>query len=52
MTTKPSAPRVAALRKRRAEAGLVRIELWVTPDQAEKIKRYARRLAEAVRMPR
>lgn len=42
---KPSAPRVAALRQRRAEAGLVRVELWATPEHAEKIKRYAQRLA-------
>ncbi len=43
MTT--SAFRVAALRQRRADAGLVRVELWATPEHAERIKKYAQRLA-------
>jgi hypothetical protein len=43
--TKPSAPRVAALRERRAALGLVRVEVYVHPDDAQPIRDYAQRLA-------
>lgn len=33
-----AAQRQAALRKRRLEQGLVRLQVWVTREQAEKIK--------------
>ena len=33
--------RVAKLRAARKEAGLIKIELWATPENAEKIKSYA-----------
>jgi hypothetical protein len=43
---KPSRTRVAALRERRAAAGLVRVEVWVRPEDAERVKRYAARLSK------
>jgi hypothetical protein len=42
---KPSAPRVAALRERRAALGLVRVEVYVHPDDAQPIRDYAQTLA-------
>jgi hypothetical protein len=41
---KPGAARVAALRQRRAALGLVRVEVYVRPQDAERVKRYAARL--------
>lgn len=41
---KSGAERQAALRQRRADAGLVRVELYATPENAEKIRRYAAKL--------
>lgn len=41
---KTNADRQAALKKRRAAAGLVRVELYATPANAEKIRRYAAKL--------
>lgn len=38
---KSAAERQAELKKRRADAGLVRIELYATPENARKIRRYA-----------
>lgn len=38
---KPSAPRVAALRERRAALGLVRLELWARPEHHAAIRGYA-----------
>ncbi len=38
---KPSAPRVAALRERRAALGLVRLELWVRPADVRPIRQFA-----------
>jgi hypothetical protein len=37
--------RVAALRERRAAAGLVRVEVWVRPEDAERVRRYAERIS-------
>jgi len=50
MATSPkkSAPRVAALRERRAAAGFIRLELWVRPEHVERIKRYAARVTAGV----
>ena len=39
-----AAERQAALKKRRSAAGLVRVELYATPANAEKIRRYAEKL--------
>ncbi len=39
--------RVAALRERRAAAGLVRVEVWVRPEDAERVRRYAARVARS-----
>ena len=36
--------RVAKLRAARKEAGLIKIEFWVTPENADKIKKYAAKL--------
>lgn len=44
MTAKPVAARVAALRKRRAKLGLVRLELYVHPDDAKTLRQWARLL--------
>ncbi len=38
---KSTAERQAALKQRRADAGLVRVELYATKENAEKIRRYA-----------
>ena len=46
MTAKSTTARVAALRKRRAAAGLVRVELWLTPDEALQVRALAARLAQ------
>lgn len=35
---------MARLRKDRADAGLVRLELWLTPEQRDRVKRYVQRL--------
>jgi len=43
-TAKSAAERQAALKKRRADLGLVRVELYATPENAEKIRKYAARL--------
>ena len=44
---KPVAARVAALRERRATLGLVRVEVWVRPEHAELVRRYAAQVAIA-----
>ena len=46
---KPSAARVAALRERRAALGLVRVEVWVRPQQAASVRQFAARLADPKR---
>jgi hypothetical protein len=50
-TPKPSAPRVAALRERRAALGLVRVEVWVRPQDAARVKRYAAQVAKRKKEP-
>lgn len=44
MTSTTVAARVAALRQRRAELGLVRLELYVHPDDAPTLRQWARLL--------
>lgn len=41
---KSNAERQAKLKKARLDAGLVRVELYATPANAEKIRRYAAKL--------
>ena len=41
---KSNSERQAKLRKSRLDAGLVRVELYAAPENAEKIKRYAAKL--------
>lgn len=41
---KTSAERVAALRERRDLLGLQRLELYVHPEDRERVQKYARRL--------
>jgi hypothetical protein len=41
---KTTAERVTAVRARRAASGLVRLELWVHPDDREPIKAHASRV--------
>lgn len=41
-----TAQRVAALRERRAQAGLARLELWAHPEDHAAIKAAAQRLAK------
>lgn len=41
---KSSAERVAALRERRERLGLQRLELYVHPEDRERVQKYARRL--------
>jgi hypothetical protein len=41
---KPSAPRVAAMRERRAALGLVRLELYVRPEHVQRIRAFAKSL--------
>jgi NADPH-dependent ferric siderophore reductase len=36
--------RVQALRQRRVEQGLVRVELYLHPDDREPVRKFARRL--------
>lgn len=43
MTTSATT-RVQALRQRRQELGLVRVELYLHPDDREPVRKYARRL--------
>jgi hypothetical protein len=43
MTTN-NTQRVAALRQRRKAAGLVRVEHYLTPDQAAKVKEFINQL--------
>jgi len=43
---KPAAQRVAAMRQRRAAEGLVRLELYVRPEDAAAIKALAARLQQ------
>lgn len=38
--------RVAALRQRRKAAGLIRIEFYVTPDHAIRVKKYVSKLTK------
>lgn len=47
MTAKPVAARVAALRKRRAELGLVRVEVYVHPDDREAVTALVTKLRRA-----
>lgn len=42
--TAPTTARVQALRQRRADLGLQRLELYVHPDDRELVQKYARRL--------
>jgi hypothetical protein len=42
--SKSATERVAALRQRRAELGLQRLELYVHPDDREQVQKFARRL--------
>ena len=44
MTAKPATERMAELRKRRQEAGLTRVELWVHQDDLEAVKAMAEKL--------
>ena len=44
MTAKPATERMAALRKRRQESGLARLELWLHPDDHEAVKDAASKL--------
>jgi len=44
---KPSAPRVAALRERRAAFGLARLEVWARPEHHAQIRAYAAALHNA-----
>ncbi len=44
MTAKPATERMAALRKRRQEEGLTRLELWVHPDDHDAVKEAAAKL--------
>lgn len=46
MTAKTQAERKAAERQRRAEAGLVRLELWAHPDDHAFLKECAAKLAK------
>lgn len=39
-----NAKRQAELKKRRADAGLVRVEVWSTKENAQKIKDFAQSL--------
>lgn len=41
---KSNSARQAALKKRRSDAGLVRVELYATPESADKIRKYAAKL--------
>lgn len=41
MTAKTDRERQAALRKRRAEQGLVEIRMWVHPDDADQLRGLA-----------
>jgi|DEB19_MinimDraft_3_1074340.scaffolds.fasta_scaffold85742_3 hypothetical protein len=43
-TPKSAAERQAALKKRRADLGLVRVELYATQENAEKLREYSARL--------
>ena len=45
MTTTPT-QRVAALRQRRKDAGLVRVEYYLTKPQAEKVKALITKLTK------
>jgi len=47
MTAKPATERMAALRKRRQDTGLTRLELWAHPDDHQAIRDEAARLAKA-----
>lgn len=44
MTAKPATERMAALRKRRQEEGLTRLDLWVHPDDHDAVKEAAAKL--------
>jgi hypothetical protein len=44
MTAKSTAARVAELRARRKDSGLVRLELWARPETHELIKLFAAKL--------
>ena len=44
MTAKPTSERVAALRKRRQESGLTRLEMYAHPDDHPAIKALAQKL--------
>ena len=41
---KSNSERQAKLKKSRLDAGLMRVEMYATPENAAKIKRYAARL--------
>ena len=44
MSATAAADRKAAERERKAAAGLVRVEVWIRADQADRLRKYARRL--------
>lgn len=46
VVAKSAAERKAAERARRALLGLVRLELWVRPEHAARIKAYAAKVAK------
>lgn len=43
MVAQTKAELMQQTRKRMKEAGLVKLELWVTPEQKEELKKIARR---------
>lgn len=45
---KSNAERQAKLKKARLDAGLVRVELYATPDDAEKIRSYAAEISASL----
>lgn len=45
MTAKTNAERQRALRDTRRAAGLVRLELWLHPDDHARVRAYADRIA-------
>ncbi len=44
MTTKPATNRMAALRQRRSDEGLKRMEIWAHPDDHAAIKSAAAKI--------
>lgn len=48
VSVKSTTERVRALRKRRREAGLVRVEAWVRPQHVDGVKSFLARLEKRV----